>query len=115
MMRVATILAVEAGIPICMCVHDALPVVDREERIDATAAAIREIMARASRIVTGGLEIRVGIEMVHADGRYDDPRGRAMWSRVMKLLESFEKQTSGTTEAVRRVAALGPVGAVTQM
>ena len=37
-------------------------------------------------MVTGGLRIRVGVEVVRYPERYMDPRGKAMWQTVMGIL-----------------------------
>jgi len=52
---------------------------------------MREIMIRASKVVTGGLPIRVDVKTVRS-GRYMDRRGRAMWDRIQDLLRRHEER-----------------------
>jgi hypothetical protein len=58
-------------------------------------------MIRASESVTGGLAIDVEVEPVRYPDRYMDVRGKAMWDRVMGLLE----RKTGETEKSGKVAA----------
>ena len=48
---------------------------------------MREIMEKASRAITGGLTVRTDHKIVRSPDRYMDGRGKAMWDRVMTLLE----------------------------
>jgi hypothetical protein len=86
MLRLACIFATEAGLPACWPVHDALLVEAAIEEIDNVVAAVASIMARVSEVVTRGLRIRVGVEVVRYPNRYMDPRGEAMWQTVTGLL-----------------------------
>ena len=54
-------------------------------------AAMREIMSAAGRAVTGGLDIRIDVEIVRWPDRYMDERGEAMWDRVISLLGAVQK------------------------
>jgi hypothetical protein len=91
MMRIAAIAATEAGLEVCCPVHDAFVITAPVERIEADTAAMREIMAKASRAVTGGLEVRTDAEIVRSPTRYvDDRGGQAMWDIVMRHLEQLE-------------------------
>ena len=85
LMQAVCIAATEAGIEVACPVHDAFLIVSRLNRLDHDIADMREIMQRASEVVTGGLRIRVDCKIVRA-GRYMDDRGRAMWDRIMELL-----------------------------
>jgi DNA polymerase I len=60
------------------------------DRLDEDVAKMREFMSRAGEAVTGGLRIRTDAEVVKFPNRYSDERGRAMWGRVMGLLEKRE-------------------------
>jgi len=93
MMRLAAILATEQGVAVCCPVHDALlveaPLPDLEEVVSQT----RMCMAAASRLVTGGLELRTEAEVVSYPDRYMDPRGARMWRSVMALLPALGPST----------------------
>jgi DNA polymerase family A len=86
MMRIASIAATEAGIEVCAPVHDAFLISAPTNRIDGDVAAMREIMSKAGRAVTGGLNVRTDAKIFRYPDRYMDKRGEAMWSKVMTLL-----------------------------
>jgi hypothetical protein len=87
LMRIVCIAATEAGIEVVAPVHDAFLIVSPLDRLDQDVAHMREIMIRASKVVTGGLPIRVDEKVVRFPDRYMDPRGFAMWDRIMGLLQ----------------------------
>jgi DNA polymerase I len=86
MMRIAAIAATEAGIQICAPVHDAFLIAAPLERLNADIVAMRDIMAKAGRAVTGGLDIRTDAEIVRWPDHYMDERGKEMWKKVVGLL-----------------------------
>jgi DNA polymerase I-like protein with 3'-5' exonuclease and polymerase domains len=88
MMRIAAIAATEAGIEVCAPVHDAFLIAAPLERLDADIATMRDLMTKAGRVVTGGLDIRTDAEVVRWPDRYMDERGAAMWARVCSLLSN---------------------------
>ena len=47
---------------------------------------MRALMSRAGRAVTGGLDVRTDAEVVRWPDRFMDPRGAAMWRRVVGML-----------------------------
>ena len=49
-------------------------------------------MCEASRIVLGGFELGTDSAVVQYPDRYMDERGRAMWDKVMDLLQKAETQ-----------------------
>jgi DNA polymerase I len=87
MMRIAAIAATEAGIEVCCPIHDAFLIAAPLELIDEHTAAMRDIMEKASRAITGGLTVRTDHKIIRSPDRYMDGRGKAMWDRVMTLLE----------------------------
>jgi DNA polymerase I len=90
MLRIAAIAATEAGIEVCAPIHDAFLIASPLDRLDEDIAKMREIMSRAGEAVTGGLRIRTDAEVVKFPNRYVDERGKAMWDRVVGLLEKRE-------------------------
>ena len=90
-MRIAAIAATEAGIQVCAPVHDAFLIAAPLDRLEADITAMRDMMTKAGRAVTGGLDIRTDAEIVRWPDRYKDERGRAMWEKVMSLLEGPSK------------------------
>ena len=88
MMRIAAIAATEVGIEVCAPVHDAFLIAAPLERLDDDVVAMREMMTKAGRAVTGGLDICTEAEIVRWPDRYMDERGKGMWEKVISLLES---------------------------
>jgi DNA polymerase family A len=90
-LRIACILATRHGIKLLAPVHDAVLIEAPLERIDADVMLMQEIMRRASRIVlnadpAGTHELRTDAKIIHHPERYSDPRGAAIWARVLGLL-----------------------------
>jgi DNA polymerase I len=94
MMRIAAIAATEAGIEVCAPVHDAFLIAAPLQRLDSDVALMRELMTKAGRAVTGGLDIRTDAEIVRWPDRYMDPRGAAMWDRIMGLLSTGDRRAA---------------------
>jgi DNA polymerase I len=85
-MRAAAIAATETGLEVCCPVHDAFLLSAPIDEIDEAVFKMRRIMAKAARLVTGGIEIRTDAKVVRWPRRYMDSRGQAMWDTVMRLL-----------------------------
>jgi DNA polymerase-1 len=92
LMRIVCIAATEAGIEVACPVHDAFLIVSPLDRLAQDMEYMREIMQRASEVVTGGLRIRVDAKVIRAGGRYMDERGRAMCEKIMGLLRRQEER-----------------------
>jgi DNA polymerase-1 len=90
MLRLACSFLVEAGIRLCAPIHDAVLIEGDADEIHEVVVHTRQLMARASRIVLGGLEVGSDAEIVRYPARYQDERGSHMWRRVMALLEKVE-------------------------
>jgi hypothetical protein len=86
MMRIAAILATEAGIQVCAPVHDAFLIESSVEDIDADVVRMQSIMAEASRLVLGDFPMRTDAKVVRYPDRFTDKRGIVMWDRVCGLL-----------------------------
>jgi hypothetical protein len=87
MLRLACCLATEQGIAVCAPIHDALLVEGAGAEIGEVVSATQAAMAKASRDVLGGLEIRTDVHVVKAPDRYmDRRRGLKMWEHVMERL-----------------------------
>ena len=89
MMRIAAIAATEAGIEVACPVHDAFLIAAPLDRLDADVAHMRDLMTRAGRTVTGGLDVRSDAAIVRWPARYMDDGGAPMWNRVLKLLNGL--------------------------
>ena len=85
MLRLACIVATQAGIRVCAPVHDALLIEAPLEVLDEVVAQIQQIMKEASSIILGGFELATDVKFVRYPERYMDPRGVHMWNTIMKL------------------------------
>jgi DNA polymerase I-like protein with 3'-5' exonuclease and polymerase domains len=92
MMRLAACLATERGIEVCAPVHDAFLICAPLDRLDHDIAVMRAAMAKASRVVLNGFELRTDVHITRWPDRYIDKRGRVMWERVMELLRQKDQQ-----------------------
>jgi DNA polymerase I len=102
LMRLVCIAATEAGIEVAAPVHDGFLIVAPLARLRGEIDRMKAIMGRASEIVTGGLTIHVEVETVTFPDRYMDERGRAMWDRVIGLLERKTGETEKTPKSPLR-------------
>jgi hypothetical protein len=76
-------------------IHDAVLIAGRLDRLEHDATVMRACMAKASRDVLAGFELRTEVKFVRYPGRYSDRRGRVMWRRVMKLIAARESAKRG--------------------
>jgi hypothetical protein len=93
MLRLACCFATERGVEVCAPVHDALLICAPIDRIEHDVAVTRTAMARASRVVLDGFELRTDYEpkkIIRWPNRYTDKRGKVMWDTVTKLLDEIE-------------------------
>jgi hypothetical protein len=85
MLRLACCLATERGIEVCAPVHDAVLICAPLNQLEDNITRTRAAMAEASRIILDGFELRTDAMRVHCPDRFYDPRGTAMWNRVIEL------------------------------
>lgn len=85
MLRLACCMLVEAGVPLCAPIHDAVLVEGPADSIDEVVAQARSLMADASRIVLDGFEIASDAAIVKHPDRYVDEAGKAFWETVTRL------------------------------
>ena len=90
MLRLACSLGAEHGVKICAPIHDAVLIEAGADQIGDAVSAMQTAMAEASRIVLGGLAVGTDVEVISWPKRYVDERGRAMWSRIMDLLDALD-------------------------
>jgi hypothetical protein len=101
MMRIGAIAATEADFEICCPVHDAFLGCTPFEHVTEKVAMLRDIMRRASLLVTGGIEVRTDVKIIPPGERYMDKRARAMWLRAIRLLANVKtKKASIYTSTV---------------
>jgi DNA polymerase family A len=95
MLRLAACFGIEQDIEICALIHDAVLICAPLEQIDADVERMQACMAKASRIVLDGFELRTEVNAVRYPDRYQDPRGALMWDRVMRLIAAREATKQG--------------------
>jgi hypothetical protein len=86
MLRLACCLSTERGIEVCAPVHDAVLIAAPLHRLDEDVAVMGEAMREASSTVLDGFELATDVKVVRHPDRYQDPRGKEMWSGVMRLI-----------------------------
>ena len=86
MLRLACIFASETGVRIAAPVHDAILIEAPLGDLERATRTAQECMARASRAVLSGFELRTDVDCVRYPDRYSDPRGARMWATVAELL-----------------------------
>jgi DNA polymerase I-like protein with 3'-5' exonuclease and polymerase domains len=99
MMRIAAIGGTEAGLELCCPIHDAFLLTSTIDRIDEDVAHMREIMSKAARAITGGLEVRTEAKIIRWPDRYTDKRGEQLWRKVMDLADGTGARIRDTTVA----------------
>jgi DNA polymerase-1 len=104
MLRLATCFATEQGLEVCALIHDAVLIAAPLDSLEGDVERMRGCMAKASRIVLNGFELRSDVtnnesdrHLVRYPDRYRDSRGALMWDRVMQLIAQ--------REAIKRGAA----------
>jgi DNA polymerase I len=93
MLRLACCLATERGIEVCAPVHDAVLICAPLDRFEDDIVSMRAVMAEASKIILAGFELRTDATPVRYPDRYQDPRGTAMWNRVIELITKRAAKT----------------------
>ena len=89
-LRLACILATEAGIRVSAPIHDAILITAPENEIDDAAEAMAKQMREASRIVLDGFELRTDLNIARHPEHYSCEKGAKFWATVSKLLEELE-------------------------
>ena len=87
MMRVAACLLTEAGVRVCLPVHDAFLIEAPEPEIDEAVLLAQQLMSDASARVLAGFRLRTAATIYRHPDRYADARGVAMWSTVTQRLD----------------------------
>jgi DNA polymerase I len=100
MMRLACMMATEAGLMICAPIHDALLLEAPADEINDHVARLTATMQKASELVLGkGRVCGVDMETVTYPDHYSDKRGWVMWERVMKLIDAADRARGHEADA----------------
>ena len=110
MLRLAACFATEQGIEVCALIHDAVLICGAARPARRRHRAHARRMAKASRIVLDGFELRTDVHPVRYPDRYHDPRGAVMWDRVMRLIAAREGAKQRRWRDGRRVRSGAAAG-----
>ena len=100
MMRLACMMATEAGLMICAPIHDALLLEAPIDKLEDQVTKLRAIMQEASALVLcEGRVCGVDVATVTYPDRYSDKRGKVMWDRVMALVDKEERANGQELDA----------------
>ena len=87
MLRLALILMSREKIDVCAPVHDAVLVEASLREIDEVVEHSKDLMAKASRIVLGGFELKSEANVIRFPNRFEDSeRGVEFWEEVNSIL-----------------------------
>ena len=92
MLRLACCFATERQIRVCAPVHDAVLIEAPIDDIETEVLRMQAEMARASRIVLEGFELKSDVETVRHPDRYIPEKGADMWTRVQGLLQELSHE-----------------------
>jgi hypothetical protein len=91
MMRLACCLATENGVELVAPVHDGFLIHAPVDQIDEMVSRMCAAMAKASKIILRGFELRVGTDVFRYPERFvDEDRAEPLWSTTMRLLEECD-------------------------
>ncbi len=95
MLRIAIMMAHDAGVTICAPVHDALLIEAHVSHIDEAVSTCRDAMKRASEVVLDGFSLETDHRVVTYPDRFGDVRGAEMWQQVTRLLHTIDPVGTG--------------------
>jgi len=87
MLRLACVMAHQAGLKIIAPVHDAILLEAPLETFDQDVKKLQEIMTKAGEIILRGFEVRTDAYMISYPDRYMDERGAKIWEKVTRFVE----------------------------
>ncbi len=108
MLRLACCLTTEAGIRVCLPLHDALLIEAPLADLDDAVRATQDHMAEASRIVLDGFELRTDVNTVRHPERYRDPRGAVVWRALEEALAELPSDHTDLSPAHERDGSCSP-------
>ena len=80
-----------AKIDVCAPVHDAVLIEASLDEIDEVVDLSKEMMAKASRVVLGGFELKTDAEVIRYPERFQDKeRGGDFWVEVNSVLNEIK-------------------------
>jgi DNA polymerase family A len=102
LLRLAIVLAARKGVRIIAPIHDAIMIEAREEEIDEHVRLATEAMDEACRAVLGYI-IRTECQIIRADGRYYDEKGKKLWDIICNFMGWEQPQSNEPEKAEHAV------------
>jgi len=96
LLRLAIVLAARKGVRIIAPVHDAILIEARDEDIEEHVRLAIEAMDEACRAVLGDV-IRTECQIIRADGRYFDKKGKKLWDDICEFM-GWDDSTSSAEQ-----------------
>src|SRR5262249_1207611 len=88
MLRLAAILATDAGVQIVATIHDAVLIEAGEDQIEHHVFLTQAAMRKASEMTLDGSPLRTDAHIIRPMERFPEERGADMWRRIMAALET---------------------------
>jgi len=90
LLRLASIMAMDAGLDVGAPVHDALLLCAPSCEIEDQARELEQVMVRASMEVLGGVPLRSETSITVFPDRYDPEKGADLWESTLRLLKEVK-------------------------
>ncbi len=94
-LRLASIFLWERGVRVCAPVHDAVLVESAEGDLEEVVREAQRQMERASEHVLDGRRLRTEARLLRYPDRLLEPRGQAIWERIMTILNHLDNYVAG--------------------
>ena len=88
MLRLATVYAVEEGLPVCATLHDAILLEVPIDQVPDVTRRVEAAMGDASMAVLEGYRLKNDVEVFPYPSRYTSEKGATMWAKVQQFLAS---------------------------
>jgi hypothetical protein len=100
-LRLANIFLWERGVRVCAPVHDAVLVECADADLQDVVREVQRQMERASEYVLDGHRLRTEARLLRYPDRLLEPRGQAMWDRIIAILDRLDGRAVETTNIDR--------------
>jgi hypothetical protein len=79
---------------VCATVHDALLIEAPLAELELAVQAAQRVMAEASECVLGGFQLRSDAKLICYPDRFEDERGKRMWTTVRDIISELAAQVT---------------------
>ena len=90
-LRIAAVAMVESGVPVAAPIHDAFLIHGRADQAEEMAALAQHLMIESSRVVLNGHKCRVDVRRFAPGERFSEPKGEAMFQRILGHLRELRR------------------------